>query len=220
MAAGPGGFYEIEPDRYIVLQRSEVAALRPRTSSELAITEFVKLSEIDPTFFDASYYVSPDRGGEKPYALLYRALADSGHVAVGAFAMHGREHAAVIRPGRSSLVLHTLYHFNEVGREEDSGADLSLVSENELELAKMLVSTMSAPFDPAKLKDSFEERVLQLIESRAPEVVSRTSAEVPKLAPVVDIMEALRKSLDVVRKPAQSESSGRAPRKKDKRRAK
>jgi DNA end-binding protein Ku len=180
----------------------------------------VKLSEIEPTFFDASYFVAPDRGGEKPYALLYRALAESGHVAVGAFAMHGREHAAVLRAGQRGLVLHTLYHSNEVGRDEEPGADLNLVSEKELDLAKMLVSSMTAPFDPTKLKDTFQEQVLQLIESRASRAVPGAQIEEPKRAPVVDIMEALRKSLDAVRKPAQSEVSRRAPRKKDKRRAK
>jgi DNA end-binding protein Ku len=214
--------YEIGPNQYVVLRPSEVAALRPRTSTELAITEFVKLSEIDPTYFDASYYVAPDRGGEKPYALLYRALADSGQVAIGNFAMHGREFAAIIRAGKSCLVLHTLYHFNEVGREEEVAVDLSLVSEKEVELAKMLVAAMTAPFDPTKLKDKFQEQILELIENRAFAAVpgSQTEPVAPKLAPVVGIEEALRKSLDAVRKPSGKEVSGRGPGSKDKRRRK
>ena len=83
--------FELEKDRYVVFEPSEIAALKPRTSSELAIEEFVRLAEIDPVFFDTSYYVEPDGGGEKPYAVLYTALSDSGYAAMGAFAMHGRE---------------------------------------------------------------------------------------------------------------------------------
>ena len=212
--------YEIEPDRYVALKPSEIAALRPRTSTELEIAEFVRLNEIDPVFFDASYFVSPDRGGEKPYALLYRALAETGYVAVGAFAMHGREHAALIRPGAHGLVLHTLFYANEVGREE-SPAGPNLVSEKELDLAKALISALSAPFDAAKLKDQFEERLRQFIESRAATAVPAAAPnESRQAAPVVDIMEALRQSLAAARKPARSEPSSRPGPRKERRRAK
>src|SRR5690349_1812821 len=94
--------YEIEKDRYVVLDPQEVAALRPRTSTELGISEFVKLDEIDPIYFDVSYYVAPDRGGEKPYAILDQALRKTGYAAVGSLTMHGREHATVIRAGKRS----------------------------------------------------------------------------------------------------------------------
>ncbi len=212
--------YEIEPDRYVALRPAEVAALRPRTSSELEIAEFVKLNEIDPVFFDVSYFVSPDRGGEKPYALLYRALSETGYVAVGGFAMHGREHAAVIRPGAQGLILHTLFYANEVGREEFP-VDPSLVSDKELALAKALISALAAPFDASKLKDKFEERLRELIESRAATAApSGPPSEPRKTAPVVDMMEALRKSLAAARKPAQSERAARPATKKDRRRAK
>ena len=190
--------YEIEPDRYVTFQPREVAALRAQTSTELEITEFVQLKEIDPIFFDASYYVKPDRGGEKGYALLHRALAESGYAALGALAMHGREHATVIRPGRQGLIAHTMFYANEVRAGEEPAADDGLVNSKELELAKLFVRALAAKFDPAKLKDAFQERLQALIQSRAETMVAARPTE---RAPVVDLMEALRKSLEIVRKP-------------------
>jgi DNA end-binding protein Ku len=213
--------YEVEPDRYVVLSSSEVAALRARASTNLEIAEFVGLNEIDRNYFDASYYVVPDPGAEKAYALFYRALVETGCVAVGELVMYGREYGVVLRPGSRGLVLHTLFFANEVRVQEESPADLGLVDEKELELAKMLVNAQKGTFDAAKLKDKFKERVLEVIENRAQTAVPGGAAGPQRTgAPVVDIMDALRKSLDVVRKPAQSEGTGRAPRKKDKRRAK
>jgi len=147
---------------------------------------------------------------------------ETGCVAVGELAMHGREYAVVIRPGSRGLVLHTLFFANEVRMEEEPAADLGLVAGKELELAKMLVEAQRAPFDAAKLKDKFQERVLDLVEKRAATAVPGVrSGGLPKQQePAADLMDALRKSLEAARKPAQSETSGRAPRKKEKRGAK
>ena len=201
--------FEVEKDRYVTFQPQEVAALRPRTSTELEIAEFVRLEEIDPLFFETSYYAAADSGGEKPYALLYRALAETEYAAVGSLAMHGREHAAVIRAGKRGLILHTLYFNNEVRASEEYAADAALVSARELDLAKLLVKALAAPFDASKLKDAFEERLRQLIDARAEtalEAYSREAAAKP--APVVDIMEALRKSLENAKRPPARETAG------------
>jgi DNA end-binding protein Ku len=199
--------FELEKDRYVVFEQREIAALRPRTSSELAIDEFVRLAEIDPVFFETSYYVEPDAGGEKPYTLLFAALSDSGYAALGTFAMHGREHAAVIRPGRRGLILHTLFYANEVRAEGEYSADRALVGDKERQLAVTLVEALAGPFEAAKLKSGQEERLRELIESRAPRAVAAAGAEPPRAAtPAVDIMEALRKSLAAARKPAASET--------------
>lgn len=198
--------YEIEKDRYVTFEPREVAALRPQTSTELAIGGFVRLEEIDPLFFDTSYYAAPNRGGEKPYALLYRALTETGYAALGSLAMHGCEHATVIRAGRRGLVLHTLFYGNEVRQEEEYTSDTALVTAKELELAKIFVRALAAKFEPARLKDAFEERLQELIRARAGSAVpAYQRGEVAKPAPVVDIMEALRKSLEMVRKPPKTE---------------
>ncbi len=201
--------YELEKDRYAVFEPAELAALRPRTSTELNILEFVRMEEIAPIFLDTSYYVAPNRGGEKPYALLFRALKESGRVALGTLAMHGREHATVIRPGRSGLILHTMFYANEVRSAEEYGTGAELASPKELELAMLLIDATTATFDPAKLKDTFEERVRALIASRAGSAVSlQSGAEPSRTAPVPDILEALRRSLEAIRKPAKRESGG------------
>ena len=131
--------YELEDDQYVVLEPKEIAALRPRTSTELNIVEFVLLEEIDPIFFDTSYYIWPDRGGEKPYAILLEALRQVATSAVGSVAMHGREHAVVIRSAIRGLALHTLYYAKEVRTNEEYSSDPKAVGPKELELATMLV---------------------------------------------------------------------------------
>jgi DNA end-binding protein Ku len=213
--------FEIEKDRFVAFEPRELAALRPKTSTELSIAEFVRLAEIDPIYFETSYYAIPDRGGEKPYALLFTALAQTNYAAIGSLAMHGREHATVIRPGRRGLILHTLFYENEVRADEEYQTDPALVNNRELELAKMLVGALAAPFDASKLKDTFEERLRALIHSRT-ETAVRTDDQndVPKRAPVTDLMEILRKSLEVARKPPTSERADEEiPKKRRTRRA-
>ncbi len=190
--------FEYEKDRYVVLDREEVAALRPRTSTELEMVEFVRLEEIDPLYFDASYYAAPDAGGEKPYAMLYVALRDTRYAALGTFAMHGREHAAAIRPGARGLILHTLFYANEIHAADEYGVDPALVSAKELDLARMFIRTLAGRFEPEKFKDAFEECVRELIEARKRTGVAAT-AEAPAAAAAPDIMEALRKSLQMAR---------------------
>jgi DNA end-binding protein Ku len=203
--------YEIEKDRFVTFEPQEVRALRPETSTELSIAEFVRLDEIDPIYFDSSYYAAPDKGGEKAYALLFRTLAETKYAAVGSLAMHGREHATVIRPGRHGLILHTLYYQNEVRADEEYRGDTSAVTAKELDLAKRFVAALAAPFDAAKLKDTFEERLRALIESRTDRAVAAyEEGEVARRAPVIDIIEALRKSLEMAKKPPAKARPGKA----------
>jgi DNA end-binding protein Ku len=198
--------YEIEKDRYVTFEPSEIQALKPKTSTELDIAEFVKLEEIDPIFFETSYYAVPDRGGEKAYLLLFRALKESGYAAVGSLTMHGREHTAVVRSGRQGLILHTLFNANEVRADEEYRAE-GEVSAKELDLAKRFVGMLAAPFDATKLKDTFQEKLMELIQARAGTAVGAyEEGQTPQVtAPVVDIMEALKKSLEMARKPLKSE---------------
>jgi DNA end-binding protein Ku len=213
--------YEVEKDRYVTFEPHEITALRPRTSTELTIAEFVHLDEVDPIYFETSYYAVPDKGGEKAYALLYRALAETNYAAIGSLAMHGREHATVIRPGSHGLIVHTLFNQNEVRAHEEHRIDPALVTPKALDLAKLFVNTLAAKFDPSKLKDSFEERLRGLIDEKAKyAVVPSGHAEEPQRAPVVDILEALRKSLELARKPAQRETAAPEKTRQRQRRAK
>jgi DNA end-binding protein Ku len=199
--------YEVAKDEFVVLDPQEVAALRPPTSSELEITEFVKVEEIDPVYYETSYYMVPDGGGERAYALLFATLRETGHAGMGSLAMHGREHVVLIRAGRDALVLHTMFYANEVGRSayrvESEGAN-----PKELGLAKLLVGALEARFEPEKWKDRYEERLKALIESRTPVASAGAPPPIERgQVPGADILEALRKSLELARKPVSSEES-------------
>src|ERR1700688_1341297 len=119
--------------------------------------EFVPQAEVDPVYLDATYYVVPERAGEKPYTLLYEALRRSGYVSIAQLTMHSREHLVLLRPGRFGLLLHTLFYSDEFR------TDTEWVAPQELELARLLVESLAARFEPAKYKDSYRENLRALI---------------------------------------------------------
>ncbi len=198
--------YEVEPNRYVTFKSEEVKAVKPKTSTTIEITSFLHLDEIDPLYFDASYYVVPQPAGEKPYAILFGSLEHSKFTALGQMAMHGREHAIVIRSGAKGLILETLFYQNEVHLEDQYAADPALAAASELKMAEAFIKAMTAPFNAAELVDKYEQRIKALIDSRSASAVASDTAKAPAAAPVVDIMEALRRSLEQVRKPAAKES--------------
>ncbi len=213
--------YECEADRYVLLTPSDFETLNAPDSGDLDIKKCVRASDIDWNYFYASYYVAPDHGGHKGYALFYRVLVETCCVALGELVLRGREYPVVIRPGTSGLVLHTLYFGDEARIEAQVPADLSLVDERELELAKMLVNAHLGTFDPAQLKDKYKARVLELVENRASTAVpGGAPSQQRRPAPVVDILDALEKSLKVAPKPPKSEAAERRARKKQKGRTK
>ncbi len=135
--------YEVEPGRYVTLAADELKAIEPKTATEMELLEFVKLSDIDPVYFETSYYVRPEPAGEKAYAVLWKSLRSTGLVAIGKFAMHRREHVTILRSGVSGLIAHTTPHFaSEVRtRDEEYKPDTKLVTNaKELELANTLVT--------------------------------------------------------------------------------
>jgi DNA end-binding protein Ku len=144
--------------------------------------------------------VAPDEGGEKPYALLYEALRRSSYYGVAKVAMHNREHIIILRPGPKGLLSHTMYYQDEIRQVDEFRTDTSLVKEKELDLAKMLISSLEADFEPQKYHDSYRENLQKMIEAKIEgKKVVETPAE--HVAPVIDIMEALKRSLAEKRKP-------------------
>jgi DNA end-binding protein Ku len=197
--------YEYEPDRFVVVEDEELRAITPETARNMQILEFVKFDEIDPVYLESSYYVSPEKAGEKAYALLFEALKRSGYVAIAEFAMHRREHVVVLRAGKRGIILHTLFYNNEVRRDDEFPANESLVVPRELDVAVLLVQSMAAPFEPDKFRDTYREKLEALIAEKIQgRAVARTPAAKP--APVADMMEALQKSLQLARKPVSSET--------------
>ena len=186
--------YEYEPGRYVVLSRDEMESITPRTAHEMQILEFVRLSEVDPIYFETSYYVAPDRAGEHAYALLFEALRRSAFVAIAQVAMHRREHVVVIRPGRSGIVLHTMFYQTEIRRADEYRTDSANVSQKEVDLALLLVNSLVAPFDASKYRDTYREKLDALITAML-EGLPRVEPERPRHAPVVNILNALQRSL-------------------------
>ncbi len=195
--------YEYEKDRYVVIDDEDIKKMAPGTAKVMEILEFVKTGEVDPVYFESSYYMAPDDAGEKPYALLYDVLRKSGYVGVAKVAMHNREHIVIFRPGATGLLMHTMYYSHEIRKVEEFRTDTSVVGEKETALAQMLVETLAAPFQPDKYKDSYRENLQTMIDAKikGQEVVAPPAAEPAK---VIDIMEALKQSLAIAKKPAAS----------------
>lgn len=193
--------YEYEKDKYVVLDDEDVKKAAPPTARTMEILEFVKTDEVDPVYMESSYYVAPDEAGEKPYSLLFEGLKRTGYVALAKVAMHNREHIVILRPGVKGIILHTMYYADEVRKVEEFRTDSTLVKDKELALATTLIESLAAPFEPEKYKDGYRENLMSMIKAK---VEGRQLVEAPeteKLAPVVDIMEALKMSLAQAKKP-------------------
>ena len=198
--------YEFEKGKYVAFEPEELEKIAPETTSDMQLIEFVHFSEVDPIYLESSYYVSADKGGEKPYALLFETLKKTGYAAISEFVMHRRDQTMILRPGKNGIIGHTLFYEDEVKQEYAFHADTSLVSPKEMDLAEKLVQALATTFDPTKFKDKFRERLQEAI---AAKMRSSPTSQVQTAAaqkPVVDIMEALQASLKAIKKPAASTS--------------
>lgn len=197
--------YEYERGRYVVIDEEDIRKVAPKTAKVMEILEFVKTADVDPLYFESSYYMAPDEAGEKPYALLFDALKRTGYVGVAKITMHNREHIVILRPGMRGILLHTMYYSHEIRAVEEFRTDVSLVKDKEIALATGLIEALAADFEPEKYRDTYRDNLLAMIEAKksGQEVVE---AVAPEPAKVVDILEALKRSLDMVRKPAAMET--------------
>ena len=193
--------YEYEKGQYVVIEDEDIKKVAPKTAKVMEILEFVKADQVDPIYLESSYYVAPDEGGEKPYALLYEALRKSQYYGVAKVAMHNREHIIILRPGSKGILSHTMYYQDEIRQVEEFRTDTSLVKEKELDMAKMLISSLEADFEPQKYHDEYRENLQKMIEAKI-EGKKVVATPTPHVAPVIDIMEALKRSLAEKKKPA------------------
>jgi DNA end-binding protein Ku len=201
--------YESEKDQYVLLEEEEIRNIAPPSERTMNIQEFVKLSEVDPIYFHDSYLAVPEEAGRKAYELLLKTLEDSGRAAIAKVSMHRREYLLIMRPRENGLTLHTMYYAAEIRSVSEYGKpDHVQLKAQELRLAKQLVDELSAHFQPKKYHDEYQERLRALIESKQ-NGETITAARRPKPAPVVDMMQALKKSL-AARQPAAGKHAGRA----------
>jgi DNA end-binding protein Ku len=196
--------YEVEKDQYVIVTDEEVKSVAPASSDNMEILEFVKAEGIDPIYFDASYFMVPEDAGKKAYHLLLETMRKSGYSAIAKVAMHQREYTVVVRPNPHGLLIHTMFYPEEVREVPEFRRDDNVtVKPQEVALAEKLVEGLAADFDPSKYHDEYQERLKALIEAKR-EGQTVEAAAPKKRAPVIDLMQALQKSLGELpqRKPA------------------
>jgi DNA end-binding protein Ku len=196
--------YEIAPDRYVRIEPGELDALEPKKTKTIEIEEFVELSQIDPIYYDHPYYLAPGTGGAKPYRLLLEAMEKTGRVAIARVVIRSKEQLVAVRPMGLALGMATMLFPDEVlpaeRVDEIAEAADAKTTQRELEIAKQLVESLAADFEPDKFRDNYREEVLQLIERKAEgkEIAVQPPPE-EVAAPAPDLMSALKASLDAVR---------------------
>src|SRR5271156_5113651 len=187
--------YEYRKDEYVIIDPEEIKKIEPKTAKTMEILEFVKSSEVDPVFFESSYYMLPEEAGRRPYALLTKALEESEYVAIAKLTMHNREYTVFLRPHEGGMMLHTMYYADEVKEVEGFGAPDVELKDAEVKVAHQLIEALAAEWDPEKYHDTFQDNVKNLIQTKL-EGGKIAEVEKPKkLAPVVDLMSALKQSL-------------------------
>ena len=189
--------YEFAKDQYVMFSPEELKAMEEAGTHSADISEFVPIESIDPVFFDKAYYLAPDKGGAKPYALLTQALRESNRCAIGRWAARGKQYIIMIRPVEDGLVMQQLLYAGEVRSIKEIEIPKSDVKEAELKLAKLLIEQQASDkFDPTPYVDEVRSRIETAVQQKV-EGQEITMAEVPEGGgQVIDLMEALRASLE------------------------
>jgi DNA end-binding protein Ku len=196
--------FEVSKGRYVTVTREELEAFTPKATRSIDIEDFVDLQQIDPIYYDHSYHLVPDRGAARPYALLLEAMKRTGKVGIGQFVLRTKQYLAAVRPMGRALALSTMLYADEVVEQSELEGLPSAEAkprEKELQMAEQLVQSLATDFDPKKYKDTFREQVLELLERKAEgqEIVAEPAEEEPR-GKVVNLMDALAKSLAAARK--------------------
>jgi DNA end-binding protein Ku len=187
--------YEYRKGEYIIIEPDEIKKIEPRTAKSMEILEFVKTDDVDPIYFESSYYVMPEEAGRRPYALLTKALEQSKYVAIAKITMHNREYTVFLRPYEGGMMLHTMYYSNEVRAIDSFGAPDVELKDAEVKVANQLIEALAGEWDPDKYHDTFQENLKKLIETKLEGGTVQEVEKPKKMAPVVDLMAALKASL-------------------------
>ncbi|MBI3180592.1 MAG: Ku protein [Myxococcales bacterium] len=204
--------YEVSPDHFVVISPEELEALDPEATRTIDIEDFVSLEEIDPIYWEHTYYLVPDRGAAKAYALLHQALQKSGRVGIARVVMRTKQYLCTLRPLGRALALSTMQYADEIvpaEKLEGLPAKEQKPDPRELEMAEQLVESLTTRFEPEKYRDDYRERVLELIERKATgkKIVVQRPVEAPR-AKVVNLMEALEASLAKTKRREGAEEKG------------
>jgi DNA end-binding protein Ku len=188
--------YEVDEDKMVIVDREELKKLQPASSSSMEILQFVKLSDVDPIFFETSYFSVPEEAGRRGYTLLLETMEEMKLAALAQVTMHQRERIVILRPYQGGLTLHTLYYPNEIHDVAGYGKNNATnLKKPEIALAEQFAKGLVAPFRPEKYHDEYQERVKKLIESKEKGTAAPKPEKTARLAPVVDLMTALKQSI-------------------------
>jgi DNA end-binding protein Ku len=188
--------YETGDHKMVIVDAKELRNLEPPSSTAMDILQFVKLSEVDPIYFETSYFSVPDEAGRRAYALLMQTMEKSGLAAIAKITIHRRERTVIIRPYRGGLTLHTIYYPNEIREVAGYGENsVKNLKSQEIGLSDQFARELIEPFRPDKFHDEYQARVRKLIESKSKGIAAPKPEKEKRLAPVIDLMSALKKSL-------------------------
>jgi DNA end-binding protein Ku len=207
--------------QYVIIEPAELEGIASPAKRTLRILDFVSMEDVDPVFYEKPYYLQPSEGGERTYALLHKAMSESGRVGIGKVALREREHLALIRPMEHALVMEILAFPDEVRSVHDAVVPVDAqIDERELQMAHMLINSMAGTFEPEKYHDDYREAVTHLIEEKVEGgVVTTKAAPAPTTGAVSDLMEMLRRSVEAMGgeapAPAATNGHGKAKGKKE-----
>ncbi len=209
--------YEYEPGRFVLITDEELDGLPVKSAKYIDIVDFIQLSEVDPVYFDKTYYLWPEKGGEKPYVILRDAMRETGKAAVAKVTMRNREHLCLVRLVEDALAISMMFFEDEIRGTADLGiaeiADKVEVRPEEMEMAKKLIENLTAKFEPQKYHDAYREELMKLIRARVEgrEVVQVDQPEPETAGNVVDLMERLRRSVEATQKESAKKETKKAP---------
>jgi DNA end-binding protein Ku len=191
--------YQVDKDTYVLVTEEELKSLEAESSESMEIQQFVKLDEVDPLYYQTSYYTVPEDPGRKAYALILQGMEQLKLGAIAKITLHQREQIVMIRPYNKGLVLHTLYYpaeVREIAEYGHNGEDLKL-QKAEIDLAEQFMKQLTSKFEPEQFKDEYQTRVEELVERKQEGMVAKSDKQPKKrLAPVINLMDALRKSME------------------------
>jgi DNA end-binding protein Ku len=205
--------YEYAPDQYVVMEDADFDDLPVNSLHTVEINEFVQLEEVDPIHFERTYMLEPEGVGVKPFYLLKQALETSGRAAVAKISLRNKEHICCVRPYDHALALHTMFYADEIRgtNELTLPEEQTAISEQEMDLAMMLINTLAGTYDPSKYRDEYRHTLERVIESKLGTAQAVTAAPAPPKGKVSDLMEALRESLASIKAEGKATAGEVAP---------
>src|SRR6266446_1594966 len=202
--------YEYEKGRYVVLSDEDFEKVRIESTHSIDITDFVDLQDVDPKFFYKPYFLEAQKGGEKAYALLHKALSGTGKIGIAKVVISNREYLAAVKPDGLFLVLELMHFASEVLTPEELNRPKTELNDKELKMAQALIDSMSADFEPQKYRDAYRNAVMEMIEQKAKnKQLPAAAPAAPKATNVVDLVKVLQESLNRSQSVKPKRASGR-----------